>query len=422
MSELIGQLLMGRYRVVEQIGKGGMAQVYRSLDEGRTAFAIKVLHLTEEGAAKAFENEARALKKLAHPHIVRLYDFEQDSRRQLGFLVMDYIQGSNLRELIIERDRPFAPLEILSYLEPVATGLNFAHRKKIYHLDVKPSNILLSQDGRVYLSDFGVAVIGGGRSRQGTHSHMAPEQFMGDGVDGRTDVYGLGVTLFELATGGKRPFSGKNPSSVSHGSTTEKRMEWEHIYQPVPSPRSYNSGVTEAYEQIIMRCLQKDAHRRYDSTLDLLEDLKKASQGSGSAPKPPDSSDHTAADPFPRRSQPKAGPQKITRPPNIPAGRTRAKAYLHVLSGPATGQTIPIDRDPFVIGRHRDCALVLQSKYVSRQHACIRTGKGYYYVQDLGSVHGTFVNGQRITQAGVIPNGSRIHIADIELSFQQTGR
>jgi serine/threonine protein kinase len=419
MPDLVGQLLLKRYRVETLVGSGGMAEVYKVWDEERAVYiAIKILHPDKSATLKSFLQEAEVLKRLDHPHIVRFYDYENDRDLDLSFLVMDYIDGTTLRDMIVERKRPFSPLELLHYIEPVATGLNYAHIKTIYHLDVKPSNILMDKDGKVFVSDFGISKIGAGEASRGTPSHMAPEQILGERVDARTDIYGLGVTLFELVTGGKRPFAGDSPSSASSGTTTRERLEWEHVHQPTPSPRSYNPGLTVAFEQIVMRCLNKDPHQRYDSTLELLQSLKEAIQSPDLMAAIPYSPDKTVPISPHQRDVPLRTPSEPL-PIKTTRDTFRTDFYLEVRSGPNAGQIVPLARDSLTVGRSRDCDLSLPSRHVSRRHAMIRKSKSYYYIQDLGSTDGTWINGQRITQATVIYPDAVIRLADVELVFRQ---
>jgi serine/threonine-protein kinase len=430
MTELLGRTLLNRYRVDEFIGHGGMADVYKVYDSKRAVtLAIKVLRPDLAGDAslfRRFSQEAELLEALNHPHIVRLYEWHRAD--DLVFIVMDYVDGSNLREVIKDRGRPFSAAEIVQYLQPVCTALHFAHQKSVFHCDIKPSNILIGRDGRVYVSDFGVARIARGAGSLGTPTHMAPEQFEGGTVDARTDIYALGVMLYELATGGNRPFKGD--SQGSSGSTLEERMEWEHLHRPPPPPRQYNASISPALEAVILRALEKRPRDRFASTLEMLEALEGASARvptSGTAEIP------TSVSPVvktPVKVTPPVPPPRPQPPPpkRQPAPPQKAgppvvhgvKAYILVRVGNWAGQWFPVNSDAWLIGRSREAQLHFSSSRVSRRHAMIRKGKGYYYIEDLGSTLGTYVNGQRVTVPRAIRSGDVIRLGDVELEFRET--
>lgn len=443
-GDLVGQTLLARYRVDSFVGHGGMADVYKVFDSKRAVtLAIKVLRPDLAGnAVQRFEQEAKLLQDLSHPHIVRFYEWYQ--AEDIVFIVMEYVNGSNLREIIKERGRPFSLGEMLGYFRPVCAALHYAHQKAVFHCDVKPSNILIGQhEGDVYVSDFGVARIKVGVGNQGTPTHMAPEQFLGDKVNGRTDIYALGIMLYELATGGNRPFKGDSKSSS--GSTTEERLSWEHLYLSPPSPRQFNASVSPALETVIMQALAKRSNERFASTLDLLEALEILGDGQTIAlPRDmptrstPIASTMPSERPAPRpvarpvpRPAPKPVAQEAQRPaPSLhrsakiparagPALVSGVKAYVLVRVGDSAGQWFPVNSDAWVIGRGSNAQLRFSSPRVSRQHAVIRKGKGYYYVQDLGSTLGTLVNGRSVQQAQALRSGDVIRLGDVELEFRE---
>ena len=435
MTELVGRKLLNRDRVDEFVGHGGMADVYQVFDAKRAVkLAIKVLRpdvAHEPDLHQRFTQEAHLLETLTHPHIVRFYDWHQ--AEGLMFIVMDYVAGSNLREVIKRRAQPFPAAELVWYAQPIATALHYAHQQSVFHCDVKPSNVLVGVDNRVYVSDFGVARIMSGIARQGTPTHMAPEQFQGGLVDARTDVYALGVLLFELATGGNRPFVGE--SHGSSGATLEERIGWEHQHQPPPPPRQYNSAVSPALEAVILRALEKQPASRFGSMLELLAALETLNApgrpASPEAPRQPPPGVNQ-----PRQNRPEPGPtaarpaDRVDSPPpkaprpGPPAGQPLRKAAARIIvrSGDTAGQAINIDSDPWVIGRSQTAHLRLSGSSVSRQHASIRRGPGYFYIQDMGSTLGTFVNGRRIAAAQAIREGDIIRLGNVELEFRESRR
>jgi len=243
MAELVGTSLKDRYFLRQLVGSGGMSDVYLAWDKMRSAkMAVKVMYQDVENPDRffrTFAKDAELLRKLEHPNIVRLYEFERDG--EIVFIVMDWIDGRNLRQAISER-KTLLPLEEISrILGPVSSALNYAHQNGVVHCDVKPANILLHNDGRVLLSDFGVARVALEQKGGGTVAYMAPEQFSGENVDFRADIYGLGITLYEMLSGGKVPFWGDSPDS--QGSTQRERIEWEHLHQYPPPISRFNPQI-----------------------------------------------------------------------------------------------------------------------------------------------------------------------------------
>ena len=281
MSKLIGRLLAGRYRIEENIGEGGMARVYRAWDTKRAApLALKLLRedLSQDPVfLRRFRREAQTLERLQHPNIVRTYGLDQDDL--LAFIVMDLVEGHSLRtEIFRQQGQPFTPERLLQVTRPVISALHYAHHLGMAHCDVKPANILIDTSGRVLLSDFGVARLTDSAATltmmsSGTPAYMAPEQILGLELSPATDIYSLGILLYEILTGGERPFTGERASTT--GSTAEK-VRWEHLNMAPPSIRSLNPDISPALEKVVWKCLEKEPERRYTSALHLLEAVEGA--------------------------------------------------------------------------------------------------------------------------------------------------
>jgi serine/threonine protein kinase len=278
-TNLIGQTLIGQYRVEAFIASGGMGEVYRVWDLKRNAWlAMKVLRadlIDEPSALKRFKMEAEALEKLAHPNIVPFYGLRSTS--ELVFLLQGYVEGASLKEILRERrGHPLSIPEILTIMKALCPSLGYAHATGVVHCDVKPGNVLIDGAGKIYLSDFGLArrleSTTMTRSIGGTPAYMAPEQIQGKEPDPRTDIYSLGVILFEVLTG-ERPF--KSQYADISGTRSEK-IQWEHLYQSPPSPRIFNPDISIEVDAIVLRCLEKDPPRRYPSTAALLDALLRA--------------------------------------------------------------------------------------------------------------------------------------------------
>jgi serine/threonine protein kinase/formylglycine-generating enzyme required for sulfatase activity len=279
MSDLSGQILNNRYRVLNYLGGGGMADVFQVWDEKRsTHLAMKVLKpdLAEDRVfLRRFKHEAETLAKLKHPAIVRIYDLEEQGA--LAFILMDWIDGVSLRREIKETGGPFLPQRILEIMQPICGALEYAHRMGVVHCDIKPANILIDKTGRPFLSDFGIARMVDRTSTSttlvgaGTPDYMSPEQIMGEAVRPAMDIYALGILLFMLVTGGERPFTGEQ--ATIQGITAE-RVRWEHLHLPAPSPRSYNPLVPVPLEAVILRCIEKDPGRRFASAMELFGALE----------------------------------------------------------------------------------------------------------------------------------------------------
>ncbi|MBN1666573.1 MAG: serine/threonine protein kinase, partial [Anaerolineales bacterium] len=209
------QLILNRYFVQSFLGQGGMARVYRVFDQQRqVVLALKLLHTDlahDRVFLRRFRREAQTLAQLQHPHIVRFFGFEEAGR--LAFLLMEYIAGESLKTYIFDANGPLSPPEIRAIFQPVCAALHFAHQMGYVHCDIKPGNIMIEHSGRVLVNDFGIARLSETATATmvglGTPAYMAPEQIQGLDPTPQTDIYALGIILFELLTGGERPFTGE---------------------------------------------------------------------------------------------------------------------------------------------------------------------------------------------------------------------
>jgi hypothetical protein len=282
MKIVIGQTLLDRYRVDAFLASGGMGAVYRVWDLKRNVpLAMKVLHsnLGEDPAVfKSFKREAISLKKLAHPNIVPFYGLYEEGEN--AFLLQRFIDGPTLKELLNEnKGRPIPVADALVYLKTIAAALHFAHSSTVVHCDVKPGNVLLDKGGNVYLTDFGIARHADSTTTTmvglGTPAYMAPEQILEKSVSPATDIYALGVMLFEMVTG-QRPFQGNEKGTETAGPTVRERIIYGHLQLPPPDPRSINPQISVELSRAILKALEKDPKHRYSSTQELFEAVSRA--------------------------------------------------------------------------------------------------------------------------------------------------
>ena len=277
---------LSHYLVLEKIGAGGMGVVYRAHDESLDRdVALKVLppRASDDGRSRArFRREALALAKLNHPNIGSIYEFGSDG--ETDFLVMELVSGVSLDEKLATG--PVAEKEVLRLGAQLADGLEAAHKQGIVHRDLKPSNVRLTEDNRLKILDFGIAQWVAPEAEAGdvtvtrtspnelvgTLAYMAPEQIRGQKADARTDIYSAGVVLYEMTTG-KRPYA----------DTSGPQLIGAILEQAPSPPSSRNHAVSPVLESIILKALDKDPDRRYQSAQELRIDLERLYTGSGSA-------------------------------------------------------------------------------------------------------------------------------------------
>jgi serine/threonine protein kinase/beta-lactam-binding protein with PASTA domain len=270
-DSLIGRVLDGRYRVEARVARGGMATVYRALDIRLDRIvALKVMHqlyADDDQFVTRFIREAKSAAKLSHPNVVSVFDQGDDNG--VVFLAMEYVHGRTLRDLLRERTR-LLPQEALSILEPVLSALSAAHTAGLVHRDVKPENVLLADDGRVKVADFGLARAAANMEATsattliGTVAYLAPEQVIRGVADPRSDVYAAGIMLFEMLTG-RPPYEGETAVSVA----------LRHAHEDVPAPSTIVPGTPVAVDQLVTRATSRDADLRpRDATAFLAETVR----------------------------------------------------------------------------------------------------------------------------------------------------
>jgi serine/threonine protein kinase len=262
---------VGGYQILEQIGRGGMATVFKAYQTGLSRFvAIKVLpafYAEDRAFRERFQNEAMAIARLRHPNILAVFDYgEVDG---VPYIVTELVTGGTLSALL---GTPLTPAQALNLLQPIAAALDYSHARGIIHRDIKPSNVLLDEDGRPVLADYGVAYILANTERLtatgftvGTPAYMAPEQATGGQLSAATDVYALAVVLYEMLTGGV-PFSGDSPLTVAIA----------HMHTPPPPPRTRTPSISEAVEHVVLTGLAKQSAERFQTAGALVAALESA--------------------------------------------------------------------------------------------------------------------------------------------------
>jgi serine/threonine protein kinase len=281
-ASLEGQTL-GKYRVLEPLGRGGMAQVYRAYHPQLDRYvAIKVLRsdlVEEEEFLSRFRREARAVAGLRHPNIVQVFDF--DVQDDVYFMVMEVLEGDTLKSYLTSyrMQGKRIPLgDMVRILLDVLEGLGYAHHEGIVHRDIKPANILLTQRGRAVLTDFGIAQIIGGTqytvsgALMGTLNYMSPEQGLEGRGDNRSDLYSLGIVYYEMLTG-KTPFDADTPLAIL----------MKHLNDPLPLPRKDDPTIPESFERVVLKVLAKQPDDRYQSAAEMAQALRDAAQQAGIA-------------------------------------------------------------------------------------------------------------------------------------------
>src|SRR5436190_6177662 len=271
---LIGTVFDGRYKIVRKLGTGGMADVYLAEDQelGRRV-AIKILndrHAADESFVERFRREAKNAAGLSHPNIVSIYD--RGTAEGTYYIAMEYLDGRSLKELIVARGP--APIKVaIEYARQILGAIGFAHRHGIVHRDIKPHNVLVGPEGRLKVTDFGIARSGASQMTEvgsiiGTAQYLSPEQARGSPVDQTSDLYSVGVLLFEMLTG-QVPFTGDTPLEIA----------MKHLSEVPKPPSELRPEVPHDLDMVVLRALAKDPAERYQSAEEMDADLERILQG-----------------------------------------------------------------------------------------------------------------------------------------------
>lgn len=281
-NNLVGQIVANQFRVDAFIASGGMGTVFRVWDLKRNVpLAMKVLHadLAEDKVIfERFKREARALRKLEHPNIVPFYGLYETP--SIIFLLQRFIDGPTLKEVISQRSQTaFSHLDVLCIMKALCSAVGYAHNNNVIHCDIKSANVMVDRGGHIYLSDFGIA-----RHAEsdvtampgaGTPAYMAPEQILSKTVSRETDIYAIGVLLFELLTG-VRPFRGSENTFEKSGNTVNERIRYAHLNLPAPDPRQFNPAISPSLSALVLKALEKDPSQRFSSCQEFFSALCEA--------------------------------------------------------------------------------------------------------------------------------------------------
>lgn len=438
------------YHIDKFIGAGGMAAVYQAFDTKlERNVAIKVLpqYSQTDEYINRFEREAKAMAKLFHPNIVSIHDFGKQGGHL--YLVMDLITGGTLEKRL--KGQPVPYVEAIRFLLPVVYALGYAHRHGVVHRDVKPANILMDNDKRPVLSDFGIAKVLTGDNNEpitrtgvglGTPDYIAPEQGLGKHVDGRADIYSLGVIFYEMLTGSK-------PYTEGHG----MQIMMMHIMDPFPHPTAKVPELPLEAEKVVLKMVEKSPDDRYQTMAQVANALQElqpknsaASNVSGlfteesigrmlqrpestaqcpqcqSAIYLNDKFCSQCGNPLPaeeteEKQHPIAIPpsSRVHRSTTKPSGIVEeVKWLLKEMSGTHPGKLFPL-AEAVQMGRSQSNAIWVNNSNASRHHACIEpTGDGKVQIKDLGSTNGTWVNGRRIGEPVILQPGDQVVVGDTE--------
>ncbi|MCB0026921.1 MAG: serine/threonine protein kinase, partial [Anaerolineales bacterium] len=278
----VGQTI-GKYKILELLGRGGMAEVYKGYQENLERFvAIKIMHsflASEPDFLRRFEREARAMASLNHPNIVGVYDF--DIIDDNYYIVMEYVSQGTLKEKLeaMANKGERLPLQAaIRYTLEIADALAYAHSRGMFHRDIKPANIIINERDAAILTDFGIAKMVSGPSHTatgsmiGTPAYMSPEQGLGKPGDLRSDIYALGVLFFQMATG-RMPYDADTPLGIV----------MKHVNEPVPNPSDFNTVLPAGIREVIIKAMAKNPDDRYQTAHDMARDLRAAVRNSNAA-------------------------------------------------------------------------------------------------------------------------------------------
>ena len=462
MNALVGKSL-GQFRIVERIGAGGMATVFKAYQPVLDRYvAVKVLpdyHARDPIFKERFLREARAVARLDHTNIVQIYLFGEEEN--ITYIVMQYVDGGTLKDTL-KQSGALAVTEALKFVIQAAEGLGAAHQQGIIHRDVKPANMLLRKDGHLLLSDFGIVKILEGTTNLtrvgtgiGTPQYMSPEQGTGQAVDASSDIYSLGIVLFHCLTG-RVPFNADSPLTITV----------KHLNDPLPIAFLRHVNVPAQIEQVIVKMTAKAPADRFQTTSECVGELVRAAAAAriqlpwnllphveiSAEPVPsgvnqfarPSASQPNQSQIRPNQSQPLPRPSLVT----VSCFRCQAqnpsdrlfctscgyeladrKATVDRVSGPngrpvlarflmqnghMAGRAFRFHQDLTTIGRTNGNDLIINGRTVSRRHARMWFDNGRWYLADMQSANGTFVNSMRLqpNQPVTLNDGDVLNFGD----------
>lgn len=446
---------LGQYRVLDQIGVGGMARVYRGYQQKLDRFvAIKMIptHGNDRHMIARFEQEAKLVAKLTHQNILPIFDSGDENG--WAYIVMEYVSGGTVRDRLAaaESTRTLAPLSwVLKICEQAALALDYAHNMKVVHRDVKPANMLLRTEDHMLLSDFGIATMLAANASShrgsvgiGTPQYMAPEQGVPNaGVDGRSDIYALGVVLYQAVTN-RLPFYAEQPAAIIQ----------KHIHEPLAAPTMFNPDLPKQVSDIVVRAMAKDPRARFQNASEMAAELAEARI----ALKPGNRTARIATPTARVAAVAPAAPQPAILPPpgdarpagacfrcgaatdqqnrfctfcgyDLSGGRAQADRVLGpngrpllcrltFLNGLLAGHSFVLHQDVTTIGRTSGNDVLILDGTVSRNHARLIFHNGQWSIEDAGSSNGTMVNGQKIKRPRVLKTGDQIRFGDEWATFE----
>lgn len=409
---------IGKYNLVEFLGEGGMAKVYKAYHpELKRYAAIKIMHphfFEDNKALTRFQTEAQNLAMLRHPNVVQIYDASVSGK--FPYIVMEYVEGKTLKQFIKEYNQRHTRIPLnytLRIIYSIGLALAFAHQNKMVHRDVKPGNVILEDTGRVVLTDFGLAQLGHEidnkekDSVEGTPAYISPEQALGRPAEPRSDQYSLGVIFFEMLTG-RQPYDTNDPIT----------MAISHVTNEIPSPKDYYPELDDEIAQIVIKSTYKNINERFNNLAEFLNQITKVRIKA-----------KTAKLPTATLKDLEISAEDVESW-SVPARDKEDKRSVVCLHFVDTGQVLDLELNrEYMIGRrHRtqpilpDIDLTPFNAYewgISRLHASLNVMKDQVNITDIGSSNGTWYAGKRLppNKPQELKHGDLIHLGKLKIQI-----
>jgi eukaryotic-like serine/threonine-protein kinase len=437
------------YEIRSTLGRGGFGMVYLAHDLNLDIdVAVKVIHAelsANEAILHRLRVGARTAAKLRHPNIQLVYYMGHDPASQADFVVMEYLPGGTLRQRLTAKNMPLS--EALSTFTNLCSAMEFAHQHGVIHRDLKPENVMYTGDGRLVITDFDLAHVTGDTRRTvagqmlGTIAYSSPEQIMGNEVTSASDIYSLGIMLFELITG-HHPFAvtemrrakrwGVMPTDLMNNPQIDLLQAQINLMPPPPS--EVNSAVPKHVDAALLKAMAKPAAERYQSAWELACAVNQQPYATPLAASGPDTPSTPSLPPTPppltptgppvgvahARTTPAAGPTGVPPASADATLRQTQKPSLRVLNGPQTGQVFMIGAGLSLGNNKAKNDIALDDSYASRAHAHVDRQGFSFTVTDLGSANGTKVNGRRLAPHTPTPLtlGDKIEVGYTLMQFE----